>query len=208
MTNKFIEDRKQDLVESFYIFKNEHGHFPSSLEIDACSYMISSRHIQRLYGGLIAFRKIAGLPEEDLNQTAGILRTKMAGIINKRAYSYEDKIYNELVSILGQVRVHREFPFDYPISKKRCDFWLFSRTGETIMADMFFAKDHHNFLGCLNHKMRKHKDSLSKVPLYFVSMNEEVDILKAMEKKKILMQPHWKIISYDDFIKVVKEKLT
>ena len=201
-----ISHKIEDIKNNIFRFNSENGHFPSAREIDGCPYLPSSRSLQRSHGGLIAVRKAAGLPDDQLNLTKGKPRADIATVANHRADEYEGRAYKELVALFGEVRVHREFPFMSPSKKNRCDFYVYNRDGTRFMCDMFFAKDRHNFLGCLNHKMRKHKGDVTGLPTYFVSMNGEIDIMDAMKKKKIKLDDNWKIINYKDFIREIKEK--
>lgn len=191
---------KENIIKAFHEFNKIHGHYPSAKEIDADPSLPTSRLIQRRYGGLVRFRKSIGLPVNEINLNSGDARSTLAGIINRRANDLESEVYKKLVEIFGNIYVQPEFPFQLGINKNRCDYHIIKRDGTTFIVDIFFAKDRHNFLGCLNHKINKYKDCAEKIETYFVSMNDEIDIVDAMKKKKIKLPDHQKVIGYKEFL--------
>jgi len=196
--------KEKTIVKAFHQFKQEYGHYPSAREIDACSYLPTARLIQRRFCGLVSFRGKLGLSDDELNLTKGPVRVKMAEKINKRELDYIQKVYPDLINIFGKIRVHVEHLFNYPMNKKRCDYFCFTPEGKTIIVDVFYAGDKYNFLGCLNHKMKKHENSTNTSPVYFVSMNNDLDVEEIMKNKKNQLKAGWKVINYPNFIEDMK----
>ena len=174
-------------------FYSEHKRYPTSTETDSVGYLPSSRQIQRRFGGLPALRKSLKLsgPEDFTKGEYSSLRAKT---INTRSYKTEKVIYDYLVGKFGIEFVHREHFFTDD-RRTRTDFFIHAKDGN-FSIDVFFPKDKHSLIGCINSKMRTYdNNSMIQYPVIFLMMNpnitiEDIDKYVGNKKNKLNSNQH------------------
>lgn len=183
MPKKPIWDLKK-IKKGLDIFYKKNKRYPTATEFDESEDLPSSRQIQRSFGGLINLRKELALSgQHDL--TKGAHSSKRAVLINSRAHKLEQEVHNYLIKVFGVQFVHREFFFTDD-HRTRTDFFIYYKDGY-FSIDVFFAKDRHNLIGCLNSKLRKFEPRLMlEYPVIFLQMNDEIseDIMNDVVRKK------------------------
>jgi hypothetical protein len=140
---------KEKISAGFQRFFDEHGHYPTVTEIDACPYLPQTRTLQRRFDGAKAFRGLLGLSVTDYG--AGEIRTDMAHKIGKRGLSEEMKVYTRLVDHFGEIFVHAQKPFAG--GHKRVDFFVYAK-GMQFGVDIFYPESYATFTRCINIKER------------------------------------------------------
>lgn len=197
----------EDLNRGFKKFYEIHGYYPASHEIDAFEFLPSARSIQRRFGGLVNIRKDLGLNTQ-LDLRMGEHSSKRAKKINARAHKIEKEIYDYLADIFGIEFVHREHFFTDD-RRTRTDFFIYCKDGN-FSVDVFFPKDRHNFIGCLNSKMKTYKDvNMLQYPVIFLQMNENIsqeEIKNILERKKNKLSPQQKVMVFAEFKEFCKDK--
>jgi hypothetical protein len=169
----------------FDAFYKQHNRYPTSLEIDDYKELSSSRQLQRRFGGLVEIRKTLNL-DGPSDFTKGTYSSERATAINKRAHQTEKEIYDYLVKQFGEMAVHREFMF-LDDRRTRTDFFVHSKKGN-FSVDVFYPKDLHNLIGCINSKMRTYSGGeILKYPVIFLMMNPNIteeEIERFIKNKK------------------------
>ncbi len=185
----------------------ENNRFPTSTEFDECAYLPSTRQIQRRFGGLPLIRSQLGL-SGPIDFTSGEYSSTRARNINVRANKLERIVYDFLVKKYGKPFVHREYFFTDD-RRVRIDFFIYWKGGN-IAVDVFFPKDRHNLLGCLNSKLRTYKtDQLIKYPVIFLMMNDDISIeeIRGVVSNKInKLKSNQSIMTYRQFQEYCKDK--
>lgn len=151
---------------------------PTIQEINKNKSIMSTRTMQRTYGGLMYIRKIAGL-ESDLRKTQE--RKKTAIKINKRAIKLETKFYKDLVQLFGERNVVREYCISDD-SKHRSDFMIYidkNDDSKKCIIDVFFPSTRESLGGCVNIKKKKYNNSLHKErekseKILFINLNPNI----------------------------------
>lgn len=204
---------RETIIEGLHRFTQENGHEPSAIEIDGCSYLPTSRQIQRLYGGLQRLRTEAGMT--NINHNTGAQRSMKAAQAQNRANDYESEILTAMIKkhhdpVNFMTDVIREYAYQQYIAEGNwykniyCDVAIVYREKQhVVMFDLFYPKDMHSLVGCANVKLRKLKNApVSLIPPYtheviLVSVNpdisqDEIDT-REVSKKGI------KLLSFDQF---------
>lgn len=186
----------------FNRFFNENGHYPNVFEIDSCPYLISSRHMQRIYiGGVKEVRRCLGI--EITNYSAGKERSKVSYDVGKRGLEYEKRLQSLLVNEFGEMYVHEQKPFNN--YKGRFDFVVYTKELK-FGIDIFYSKDKRSFIGCLNSKIRIYKNI--DFDIYLLQANKDLfntfSLKSYLLTKKISLPENIKIVTqgqFDDLIK-------
>ena len=188
----------EDVQEGLEHFYNEHERYPTAQEFDAFTYLPSSRTIQRRFGGLVGLRKELKLKGQK-DFTKGKHSSSRAHTINKRARKTEQEVYRYLSNQFGVQFVHREYLLSDD-QRKRTDFLVYYKKG-TFSVDVFYARDRHNLIGCLNSKLRKYNDDLMmQFPVIFLQMNGELgqDVLDdVVNNKKNTLHKNQYLMTFD-----------
>lgn len=185
------------LKTGFERYFAEHGHYPMVHEIDECSYLPSSRQIQRLFkGGVRELRQLLGI--EITDHTVGAARSDMAKEIGRRGKNQEISIQKILIDKFGEMYVHEQKPF--PDYSGRFDFFVYSRSLKFAI-DVFYATDKRSFTGCLNNKIHIYKSINFKVFLLQTNEHlfEQFNLLEFIGKKKNTIPDHIVLISLNEF---------
>ena len=191
-------------------YKHAHQRYPTASEIDAEPYLPSSRQIQRQFGGLPALRQKLGLSGQT-DFTKGKHSSERARMIGQRAHKLENEVYEYLVRRFGKIAVHREYLFSDD-GRNRSDFFVYC-AGEPFSVDVFFPKDRHNLLGCLNSKMKSYGRTRNlQYPVIFLMMNEQIseeEIESVVANKKNKLRPGERVLNFQAFKRfcATKEKL-
>lgn len=166
-------------LEKFY---NDFKHYPTSLEIDRCEYLPSSRQIQRRYGGLDELRKILGYSETHFG--TGDHRSQIAKQINELSKNTENALHKILTEKFGEMFVHVEKPYA-DNSKQRLDFFIYTPSGN-FGVDVFYPKHLHSMVGVINIKQQSYLQYHGKLILVVanpkISQGEIDTILKYKTK--------------------------
>lgn len=191
---------KNKIKEGFDKFYQEHGRYPTALEIDAYAGLPSSRQIQRRFGGLPKLRQELDLGTLDF--TKGSVRSQTAQYIGKRGLDFEKAVRKILVDKFGEVFVHEQKPFnDYA---GRLDFFVYAKNNK-FGIDVFFASDEHNLVGCINSKQRLYKRFSDK--LILLQLNPGIDqkvIDQYLSNKKNALPSNIAVLSLDKFLVFLK----
>lgn len=178
---------QQEIINGLLQLTKELAHEPTAHEIDVCTYLPTSRQIQRRYGGLPAIRQAAGLTITD--HTRGKTRTIMANFVNDRANKYHLEYVNKMITkhhdyenlstlVVREYAYQQWIPSEGYYKNIASDVAIVdSKTKHVTLFDFFYPKDKYSFSGCVRmkrSKLRKHPVSLS--PGYthkvvFVCMN-------------------------------------
>lgn len=196
------------ISEGFRKFFDEHKRYPTSIEIDTYEHLPSSRQIQRQFGGLPALRaklKLGG----PTDFTKGDYSSERARMISRRAHSLEKEVYEYLIGCFGKPFVHREYFFSDD-QRTRTDFFIYYNKGN-FSVDVFYPKDRHNLIGCLNSKMKTYSnDLLIQYPVIFLMMNDEISreqITSILSKKKRKLHSYLKVMTMQELKEYCKGKL-
>ncbi len=177
-----------------------YGRYPTSREVDEFEFLPSSRSIQRRFGGLVELRKQVGLSSA-VDFRKGDYSSSRAKKINERASRVEKQVHEYLVNLFGVESVHREYFFTDD-KRTRTDFFIYCKNGN-FSVDVFFTQDRHNFIGCLNSKMRTYNDvEMLQYPVIFLHMNDEMtseEILSILKNKKNKLLKYQRVMTFDEF---------
>ncbi|MEK7464132.1 MAG: hypothetical protein AAB610_03375 [Patescibacteria group bacterium] len=188
----------EKIKEGFKAFYDQHGHYPTSHEVDAYAKLPSSRQIQRTFGGLPALRKQLGFGDEDF--TKGEYSSNRARIIGQRAHKVEKEVYGYLIKIFGVEFVHREYFFNDD-KRNRTDFYVYHKAG-TFSVDVFYPKNLRIVNGCINSKLKTYIGLEIKYPTIFLMMNDSItdaQIGNLMRKKKNKLKAHQSVMTMGEF---------
>ena len=195
--NQWLLDDLRDGLEKFYI---EHKRYPTALEIDNYSYLPSSRQIQRRFGGLVELRQKLGL-QGPVDFTKGEYSSTRARTINKRGNEYEKQVYDYLVKQFGLEFVHREYLFTDD-GRSRTDFFIYDASGN-FSVDVFYPKDIHSLVGCLNSKASKYLDSnMLQYQVIFLQMNSNIAdsrIKRYLAGRKKTLRDFHRLYTWNEF---------
>jgi hypothetical protein len=123
LTSKHLHLIPKDAVKSgFQRFYIEHGHFPTSEEIDSCPYLCSARHIQRIYGGLRKLRESLGLDIIDYGKGKHSIDNWKR--VSKLSLETEHLVKRFLIETYGEICVHEEK--QYGNLRQRMDFFVYA----------------------------------------------------------------------------------
>lgn len=188
----------EKIKTGFIRYYNENGHYPSALEIDHCPYLLTSRTIQRKWGGLEFIRRSFGL--EITNYTKGKTRSDKMTFIGKRGFVEENKLEIILQSHFGEVFVHSQ----KRIGQIRADFFIYTPK-ENFAIDIFCFENKNSFLSDLNIKLKTYEEY--PYPVIYLPMNTSystVEINTWVKNKKNKLPNNQKVMSYEKFLKYIK----
>lgn len=153
-------------------FYTEHDRYPTATEVDSYQYLPRAKTIERRFGGLVALRKQLNLKGQQDFRT-GAHSSARARSIGARAHVVEREVYDLLCRRFGKEYVHREF-FFFDDKRTRADFFVYD-AGKGFCVDVFYPRDRHNLVGCLNSKQRKYSEEcMRQYPIIFLQMNSEL----------------------------------
>lgn len=191
-------ERIKNGLDRFY---KEFGRYPTATEFDAYDYLPRAKTIERRFGGLIAFRTQFKLGSE-IDLRTGAHSSARAKAIGKRAHAVEAEVYAYLCKKFGREFVHREFFFTDD-HRARADFFIFDR-GSGFCVDVFYPKDRHNLIGCLNSKLNTYATgAMLQYPVIFLQMNTGIsdDVLKSLvANKKRQLKPGQHLMGWEAFL--------
>ena len=171
--------RNKKKIQKFLIainrFKNENGREPTALDFDSTDYLPSSRSIQRLYGGLKAFRTEHNM--ETVDFTKGDARRIKATKSTADATKIETELFIRLIAKYGQNKVSSPSKV-FQWSNITADFRIYHRN-KTYLVDVFMPNSKHSFAGCVRSKNAKYLQPLDSfylnpVEILYVCLNESV----------------------------------
>ncbi len=203
---------RDNLIDGFRKFFDEHQRYPMAHEIDHYQYLPSSRQIQRKYGGLIKLRQSLGLEID--NYSAGSTRSKLSTNIGVRGSKAERELEQILTDYFGEYFVHVEKPlyqFFLPhvdISKRykqRADFFVYSQPYR-FCVDVFYARDLSTLKRIINIKEQKY--SGLSIDIYLVNFNDLSDIsdeglIKFSNNKIRKLESNMKLMNKSQFINFI-----
>ncbi len=187
------------IKEGFERFFKENNKYPTATEIDLFPYLPSSRQIQRAFGGLVTLRKKLNL-SGPTDFTVGDYSSARARTIGARAHRLERSVYDYLVDCFGKVAVHREYFFSDD-HRTRTDFYIYSKKGN-FSVDVFYPKDRHNLIGCVNTKLKSYLSIKFEYPVLFLMMNDTINeevIADILRRKKNKLQTNQRILTWNQF---------
>ena len=191
----------QDYRNAFEKFKNENGHYPSSIEIDATPYFPNCKTITRKFGGVRKLRELLNLEGGEVDHRMGEKRANMATSKTLMAFNDELEVYNLLVSQYGEVNVHRQAPY---VSHRmlRADFKVFLPSGRNVFIDTFYPENKQSLFGCLSSKQKKLKDISVDGDISFVVMNKNMsqEFIDSLIGRRKSVLEGIKVLSYNNFI--------
>lgn len=190
---------RETISEGIDRFNREYGHFPTALEIDKTPYLPSSRQIQRRFGGLINFRKLAGHEITDFGSGAG--RSGIASRAGKLGLSGEREVERLLVEHFGEEFVHIEKRWgEY---KHRLDFFVYNPKSN-FAVDVISASSIHSLIVNLNIKIPRYSEFPHE--LYFVVAGSELIQEKLdkiiRNKKSLFLSTNEHLVSIDNFLQL------
>jgi hypothetical protein len=167
---------KETIIQNINRYYQQHGTYPNSKDFNNCPYLPSARHIQRLWGGILALKTELGLTDNDARR--GTQRSQVVKVINTRNNKIEKNFNKELFSIIDRKLVHRPFaPFDD--SKVNIDYVVFHPTEKVAIGfELFYPSYKESFYGCLGIKQKKKQilDRLTdhQTKFYYVVTNPKI----------------------------------
>ncbi len=181
-------------------YRLENNRYPSATEFDSCSYLPTSRQMQRRFGGMVELRKLLKL-DGPADFTKGEYSSQRAKTIGVRAHVTENEVYAFLVACFGKPFVHREFLFD-DSRMVRTDFYVYTKGGG-FAVDVFYPKDRHNLVGCLNSKIRTYRADLKvEYPVIFLMLNTSItveELKDILSKRKNKLLSHQRLMEGEEF---------
>jgi hypothetical protein len=185
-------------------FHEECGRYPTAQEFDSCSYLPSSRTIQRKFGGLIKLRQDLGL--EVIDYTKGKPRSIKAKESIEKNKKNESLVYEELLKYFSEPFIHQQKTY---YLNTRSDFYIYNKTNN-FHVDVLETSTFHNFVGIINIKNSKYRNTKEKV--YYVLISKDADSLikefNLKRKKYMDTNPifnHIEVLTLDQFKSKVKE---
>jgi hypothetical protein len=190
------------LKAGFKRFYAEHGHYPTSPEVDKCPYLCSARYIQIKYGGLKELRRVLGLDVVDYGK--GSHRRAIVERAHKLSIQTENDVKEYLVERYGEICVHEEKK--YGSHKARVDFFVYAKVNFAV--EVFNTYTIRDLAKNLNVKLHKYADFPFR--LYFVVMGgdflqEEIDAL--VLNKELRLLPNMQCLTLEEFKKECLHKL-
>lgn len=180
----------EELNAGFEYFKELHGRYPGSREIDLFEYLPSARSIQRSHKGLISLRTELGFEESLINQTKGAVRSDKAKKTYSNSVESEEKFYKYLVSKIPEVRVH-----EHKILRPGhicCDFFIYTSDKKGYAVDIFYAQDLFTLQRIIRIKYLRYAGLKCKV--YFVLVGNDLisqkEIDDMLSNRKIQLPEH------------------
>lgn len=190
----------EELKSGFEHFYNKNNRYPTTPEIDAYQYLPSSRSVQRRFGGALELRKELGIAGQHDFRT-GEHSSLRAELINKRAHEMEHSVYELLINQFGKEFVHREYFFTDD-KRTRADFFVYG-SGSGFCVDVFYPRDKHNLIGCLNSKLKKYQSEyMRQYPIIYLQMNSELpqdELDRIIKNKKNQLSKGEELMSLDSF---------
>lgn len=189
---------KEQLRSGFDYFKELHGRYPTSHEIDTFPYLPSARSMQRTFGGLVSVRKEL-YPEEIANFTVGEHRSRIAKNTYEKGRNLEEQFYSYLTSEFYEISIH-EHKVIRPGSVN-CDFYIYLNEDTGIVIDIFYAESIINLINVVNIKLKRYSLVIPETYLVVVGNDsitqEEID--KKISNRKIPIPSHINLVSEDHF---------
>lgn len=183
------------LKEGFKRFWDEHGHYPSSVEIDQCPYLCTSKQIQRKFGGIYKLREQLNIVGSDYAH--GEYRKKIGANINRLAISSELEVAKFLNNKYGEICVHEEKK--YGKGRNRVDFYVYAKLNFAV--EVFNTYTLRNLSVNLNMKLHKFHDFTDII--YFVVTGGEFkqsELEKLIiNKNKVYLMPNMKCVTWKQF---------
>jgi len=185
----------QVLKEGFERFHKENGHYPSSLEIDACPYLCTARQIQRKFGGLRKISQLMGIDEIDYAH--GEHRKNIWKNVGSLSLDSENLVGKLLKDRYGEICVHEEKK--YGPGRSRLDFFVYAQ--ENFAVEVFNTFTLHGITGNLDVKLKKYANF--HLPLFFVITGgdftqNEID-KKTSRLNKNKLKPNMRCVSLKTF---------
>ena len=184
-------------------FNEEYGHYPTAEEIDSCSYLPSSRQIQKKFGGLKKLRNVLGL--KDLDYRTGNYRQATINKFLQLSVTSERATKEFLDKRYGEICVHEEKK--YGEGRNRVDFFVYAK--ENFAVEVFNTYSIRNLAKNLNIKLHKFSDFPFK--LYFVvtggDFSQELIDAFISNKKELPLPPNMKCLTVEEFKKECLQNL-
>ncbi len=175
-----------------YEFKELHGRWPDSLDFIPKNALPSVKYIQRHLGGLVAFKRSIGVPEEHVDHSNGSYRSDKAEKAMIKSKAEEQRLKKILVKAFGLVMVHEQSPYGDNYNM-RSDFRIFyEKDGElkSFFIDTFYPTTRNSLTSCINIKLKKFRSLQTESPIFFVNANKELDeIVKVLHKTRRVILP-------------------
>lgn len=192
----------EKIREGFKRFFEENKRYPTTIDIDKCNYLPSSRQIQRRWkGGVRQLRQELNLTETDF--TKGKLRSDTATYIGSRGINKEREIQKILIDRFGEICVHEQKPFNN--YSGRFDFVVYGKN-KKFAVDVFFPIHKNSLTGCINSKQRLYKEINFDVILLQANpeiQQEQLDSL-AISKENQLSK-NIILLSIENFLKYIEK---
>lgn len=185
-------------VNTFY---NKHNRYPVSRDFDLDPNLPSARHVQRIFGGLVALRKkLKIVSEKDFSK--GTHSSLRAQTIKKTASTNQSKVLSTLhkhapyatIGVKVPIKTHRS-TFDFRLSDK----------GSVCVVELVNPKDDRTLIECIANKLRKIENlDIKPKKVFIVVLNKKINQKKIELMKKRTRKPlNGRIIeihSIDSFI--------
>jgi hypothetical protein len=179
-------------------YRELHGNYPTSQEVDQFEFLPSARSIQRSYGGLVQLRKNLGLSGPH-DHTKGKTRSAKAQEADNRAKVYEEEFFYFLSKHFAEMRIH-EHKVIRP-GDVSCDFFVYTSDAEGVVIDLFYAADIDNVSKIINIKYKKYLDV--KFPVLFIEIgNEKIsqsEIDTMIKNRKTPLPEFMKVMNESEF---------
>lgn len=199
MKKQTNEEILNKIKEDFNNFYKQTGKYPTAQEIDSNKYMISTRTIQRRFGGLVKVRELLNIPIT--NFTKGNTRSLKAKYCLERGLNLEDEVLEILKKKFPIQTIHQQAIY---FDNYRSDFLVYNKTKDFYI-DVFYTENIDNFNGILNLKLNKYS-YIKDNPIYFIVKGVKYTDIKDKLKNKLRYIPNnIKIISIEELKEELKE---
>lgn len=187
-----------NIKDGLEYYREMHGVYPTSKEIDSFEYLPSARSIQRTFGGLVKIRAQLCLSGPN-DYTRGETRSAKAQEADIRARAYEEEFFNFLSSHIAEMRIH-EHKVIRP-GNVSCDFFVYTSETNGMVLDLFYAADIINVSKIVNIKYKKYLDVRFPV-LFIVVGNERIlqnEIDQMIVNRKIPLPSNMRVMCESTF---------
>lgn len=198
-----VQWTEENLHDGFEYFHELHEHYPSVPEVDDFEYLPSPRTLDRRFGGIRALRKVLNLSHSVNDYNSGKARGKTAQMADNRARIFEEEIFNYLVSIFPEIRVHEQKVIRP--AGVQSDFFIYTSSTKGVVIDIFYAKSLPILGKIINIKHPKYQSVQFPTLLVLVG-NEEInqsDIDRMIANRKNPIKNHIKVFIETEFKKQI-----
>lgn len=153
-------------------WKELNGRYPTCVDIDNDFSLVTTKTIQRRFGGVTKLRKELGYTVTDY--TMGEVRSAVASQAISESVISERKLSCFLYEYFGKRPNVCLWETYTERSNFKSDFGVYYKDGGHFFVDIFYARSLQSVKGCILAKMKKIEASETKEVVYLVCSNENI----------------------------------